>query len=316
MRGFSEFDIRIIQQIQAFGEWLLPIMKFFTAWGYTPVYFMLIMLYCWCWDYRFGIRLAMFTGFSGALNDLLKIFFRAPRPYMVDERVMKYGTSKSFGMPSGHAQGAASFWGYFSAHTKSLVFRIAALLMIFFIGVSRIYLGVHSPLQVLSGWILGFGLVGIFLFLERKASGWWSAQRTSFQIFIILDMAVLLVLLALLKLYFYRDMTEFIYTTSRKHVLGIISMASLLAGIGVGGVLFTKKYQVSVQCSPGKQALKILIALCSLAGFLFFLVFAKTLQAQLIQVSLFLSVAGIFVGSWIAYFAPLLFLRFGLFEKI
>ena len=315
MQGISELDILIIEKIQNLGEWLLPLMKFFTAWGYPPAYFIMLILLCWCWNYTLGIRLTVFIGFSGALNELLKIFFHAPRPYMVDERVIKYGRSTSFGMPSGHAQVAASFWGYVLFRSKTLVPRSIALLMIFLIGVSRIYLGVHSPAQVLAGWLIGFVLVGLLMLLEQKASQWWQAQKTAFQIFMVLDLALLLVLLALLKLYLYRDTTDFIYNTTREHTRSILSMAFLLIGTGAGGILFTKKHKVSVQLSLGKQVLKIVIALCSLAAFVPALILVEKFRDHLIQVSLLSSSSGLLMGFWISYLAPILFLKIGLFEK-
>lgn len=315
MQSFPEFDIQLIQYVQGLGEWLLPPMKFFTVLGYPPPYFIILVLLCWCWNYKLGIRLTVLVGFSSALNDLLKIIFRAPRPYMIDERVMKLGNSDSFGMPSGHAQTAAMFWGYAAARHKALALRIAALLTIFFIGASRVYLGVHSPTQVLAGWGIGFALLGAFMLLEQKAVEWWNAQKAAFQIFLILDLAVLLVLLAFLKLYFYRDAAEFMYTTTRTHALSILGMASMLAGVGGGGVLFTRKYTISVQCSWWKQLLKTVVALGTLAAFIYMLLFAKTLEDQLIPVSLFLSSTGLIMGLWISFIAPLLFLKTGLFER-
>jgi undecaprenyl-diphosphatase len=93
---------------------------------------------------------------AGLLNLLLKDFFARPRP------VAYFGyplpTSNSF--PSGHAFFAASFFGGLAALTTgrigSRALRItvwfAAVLLSLLVGLSRVYLGVHYPSDVLAGY--------------------------------------------------------------------------------------------------------------------------------------------------------------------
>ena len=65
----------------------------------------------WCIDARLGLRVGMILLLSNGLNAVLKLAFHTPRPYWVDARVTGFAAESSFGLPSGHAQSAASVWG-------------------------------------------------------------------------------------------------------------------------------------------------------------------------------------------------------------
>ena len=70
-----------------------------------------------------------------------------------------------FGFPSGHAQMAMVVWGWIGRYYNRI---IPALVMIFMVGFSRIYLGVHMPHQVIGGWAIGFVVIAGWLFIEKE----------------------------------------------------------------------------------------------------------------------------------------------------
>ncbi len=95
------------------------------------------------------------------LSALLKVFYDRPRPDLVQHLVEV--TSMSF--PSGHSLLAASVYPTLGAVVAQLSRRrrvkfyvmAAALTLMVLIGVSRVYLGVHYPTDVLAGWVVGLG---------------------------------------------------------------------------------------------------------------------------------------------------------------
>lgn len=160
--------------------------------GSAPVYIFLLALIFWNLDKRFGFRLAVVFLFSMAFNSWLKLLFNAPRPIGyegVRSLYLSSATGSSF--PSGHSQGAATFYPYLWKRYLQPGWKILGLMMILSIGFSRLYLGVHWPWDVLFGWGLGFLIVWGF---ERIDT---SLMRLPFPLFFKLFLSILLPLLAL-----------------------------------------------------------------------------------------------------------------------
>jgi len=94
-----------------------------------------------------------------ALSDLLKFAFGRPRPDFISPGARVFTTS----FPSGHATLSAITYltiAALLARTQSsprigVYFIVLAALLTILIGVSRIYLGVHYPTDVLGGWCIG-----------------------------------------------------------------------------------------------------------------------------------------------------------------
>lgn len=95
---------------------------------------------------------------SGINGGLLKNFIHRTRPDTVYVTNMRFD---SFSFPSGHSFGSFLLYGllaYLGAKYLPYPFNIVSVLsagiLIFLIGVSRVYLGAHYPTDVIGGWIL------------------------------------------------------------------------------------------------------------------------------------------------------------------
>ena len=124
--------------------------------------------------WRRGALLAVVTlAGAGLLNLLLKFSFARVRP----ASFFDYSLPGSPSFPSGHALYAASVFGglavLLTARIRSLLLQLAiwfvATALILLVGLSRVYLGVHYPSDVLAGYAIGVVWVTAVAFGDRLA---------------------------------------------------------------------------------------------------------------------------------------------------
>lgn len=157
---------------------LQPLALAFSALGAEPCYLLLLPLVYWLVDRRIGARLGILLIGSMLLNDLAKTAFHLPRPFWVDSSLTPLshlGVEHSFGFPSGHSQGAFLVWPFLAMQTRDKKKWLPlALILASCIALSRMVLGVHWPLDVLGGALMGGGLCALYL---RFGGGWERAFR-------------------------------------------------------------------------------------------------------------------------------------------
>ncbi|MDE2816654.1 MAG: phosphatase PAP2 family protein [Chloroflexota bacterium] len=110
-------------------------------------------------------------------NQLLKALIERPRPEMAAERIAELGVD-TFAFPSGHAQSFTIFYGFLAyliwQHVPWPWLRwlgvTAALMMIVLVGISRVYLGVHWPSDVLGAYTIGILWVLLWTRVLRAGS--------------------------------------------------------------------------------------------------------------------------------------------------
>jgi membrane-associated phospholipid phosphatase len=168
MQALIDFGVSLAIFLQGMGDWLFPIMAFFSQLGTEDFYFLILPLIYWSIDSALGIRVGFILIFSSYLNLLGKVAFAGPRPYWVSSHVRPLWPETSFGVPSGHAQHAMSVWGIIAVHRKQAWLTALCVFLIFMIGFSRLPLGSHFPHDVIVGWLLG----GILLWAMMR---YWDA---------------------------------------------------------------------------------------------------------------------------------------------
>lgn len=174
-------DSGVIWLVRYFASPLVDkVMLFVTSLGYSLYYgvFIATVLVTLAFCRRFleaaGLMLCLAGG--TVLNILLKYLFERSRPdlYRV---VVEVGYS----FPSGHAMVSLCFYGmltfFLLRSVKSdagrLVVLTGAILLVSAIGISRIYLGVHYPTDILAGYAAG----GMWLTMCIALLLWWEKQR-------------------------------------------------------------------------------------------------------------------------------------------
>lgn len=132
-------------------------MTFFGEMSVTPV---LLAIVYWCVSREYGAYLLVGWGGNRIINGGLKVTACAYRPWIRDPRVIPYGnsmtTATGYSFPSGHTMNAATVFGG-GVVRKDLprILRIALAAIVALVAFSRIYLGVHTPQDILAGTVFG-----------------------------------------------------------------------------------------------------------------------------------------------------------------
>jgi hypothetical protein len=150
--------------------------------GSAGFYLPVLLVVFWCVNPRAGAWAAVVLSLGGALNTMLKIVVHAPRPFWTDPGITGHEPRASFGMPSGHAQGSAVAWGLAGMAARRTAVWAAVVVVVALVGVSRVYLGVHSIGQVVAGWLIGAVLLLAAHRLTPIVVPWWRRRRLSIQL--------------------------------------------------------------------------------------------------------------------------------------
>ncbi|MFO7625070.1 MAG: phosphatase PAP2 family protein [Anaerolineales bacterium] len=177
MEGINNFGVDLILFLQGIGDWLDFPMLFFSYLGNEEFFLLVMPAVYWCVSSTIGLRLGLLLLFSATLNSVFKLILHGPRPYWYSPEIRAAITETSFGAPSGHSQNAAAVWGGLASAYKQPWLWMAAAVVIFFTGISRLYVGVHFPQDVLSGWLLGLLILLAYLLLEERIKAWWQKRN-------------------------------------------------------------------------------------------------------------------------------------------
>ncbi len=142
-------------------------MKLISFLGGADIYLGVVMITLLI-NRNHGIRQYLLYLLGSGVQKIGKSLFKQPRPYVFSESIIERATAPGYGLPSGHALIPTVFWTYLILNTKSQIFKIIGIPLSILIGISRVYLGVHSLFQVIAGWSCGIVLaLGLFI-LEKK----------------------------------------------------------------------------------------------------------------------------------------------------
>ncbi|HNR01933.1 MAG TPA: phosphatase PAP2 family protein [Anaerolineaceae bacterium] len=323
MDALIDFEILFTLFWQNLGSWLEYPMQAFTFLG-SELFFLLVMpaLY-WSIDPVIGFRAGMMLILSGGLNSIFKIFFHTPRPFWIDSDVRAFASETSFGMPSGHSQNSAAIWGVIAGTIRRKWAYIVAILLVFFIGLSRIYLGVHFLHDVLTGWLAGILIILAYLKLEKPVAGWLERKSISAQILISFLFAVSFIFfgyLAQLSAGNWKlppEWTSLALTAGAEapdpfNLEGVITIAGVAFGFTAGYAWWRNRYGIyEIKCSSIKKLARYTFGLLGIVALYFGLSIIFP-EEPLLVAAVFRFLRYTLIGLWVTVFAPLFFRLFHL----
>jgi membrane-associated phospholipid phosphatase len=198
METIWNIGIAFIIWFQGLGDWLIAPMKFFTFLGSEEFFMVVLPLIYWCIDASTGLRIGVIVLVTGSISEFLKLIMHGPRPYWYSTQIRALTSEVTFGVPSGHAQIATGLWGMAAAQIKRRWAWLAAVLIIIMIGLSRLYLGVHFPHDVLLGWAIGALVLWAFLRWWDTTAAWVKQKSLGQQIGLAFALSIVFVTLGLI----------------------------------------------------------------------------------------------------------------------
>lgn len=146
-------------RVPGLNEFMLTV----THLGEETAFLVIALIVFWCVDKYHGYYLLGVGLFGNLANQFLKILCRVPRPWVKDpdftalEAAIPEASGYSF--PSGHSQTAVGTFGCIAATQKNKIIRAVCIAFMILVPFSRMYVGVHTPADVLVGSAMALVMV-------------------------------------------------------------------------------------------------------------------------------------------------------------
>lgn len=132
--------------------WLDKAMLAITYLGDEVAFLVIALILFWCVDKRKGYYV-LSVGFLGTIiNQFMKLWFRIPRPWVLDESLnpleQALEGAGGYSFPSGHTQSSVGTFGGIAHCVKNKIVKAVCILVAILVPFSRMYVGVHTPLDV------------------------------------------------------------------------------------------------------------------------------------------------------------------------
>ncbi len=166
-----------------------------TRLGEETFFIVMGMILFWCVNKRLGYYL-LSVGLTGTvLNQFLKLLFRIPRPWVRDNSLTVVGdateAATGYSFPSGHTQTAVGIYGGIARWYNNIWVRVVCIALCVLVGLSRMYLGVHTPADVGISTLLAVAIVFGFYPIVAKATATDKGLRILFASMTVFSVAYL-----------------------------------------------------------------------------------------------------------------------------
>ena len=165
-----EFQADIIRAIQSVASPALDfIFEAITMLGEDFFIIFVATFIYWCFNKEMGYWMCWCLSLGNLFVSSLKVMFAVERPIGTEGiRTLREHTAPGYSFPSCHTHASANFFTSIARAVNLKRFWTLAIIMPALVGLSRLYLGVHWPMDVLGGDIIGLGLPLLLWLLYRR----------------------------------------------------------------------------------------------------------------------------------------------------
>jgi membrane-associated phospholipid phosphatase len=309
---------------QNLGSFLKMPMEVFSFFGTENFFLLLIPALYWCIEAGIGLRVGIILLLSASVNDALKLVFHGPRPYWYSTDVIRYASETTFGVPSGHAQIAFGVWGMLAASIGKWWGWLIAILIILLIGISRLYLGVHFPHDVILGWLIGALLLWLVLRFWKPVAAWLKKMSLGQQILASFLSSLVLIAFSLIP-FFWLKITNWQlpqawaeFAKAAVSLNAAFTTAGMLFGLLTGLAWFNRQGGFDAKGSFWKRILRYILGM---AGVLVLYLGLKVLfgliapSTEAVLPYILRYIRYVLVGAWISAGAPWIFVKLNLAKR-
>jgi len=288
-----------------FQSWRTPLVTslamVFHYLGITEFYILVLPFVYWSLDEKLGRRLGVLIALTAWVVGWAKSLFGRPRPYFISSDVSNMVEETSYGLPSGHAQGATSLAGFAAWHARRAWVTVAAVLYILLMAASRMVLGVHYPQDVASGILIALVLLALYAWLEPRIADWLAGLSLGSHLALIVGITALMIIIH--PVLFEATSPQWLSppVPPQDLIESALSTSALFFGMTLGFALDWHYQRFSAGGDWTKRLLRFLI------GFVGVGVLEFGLGAVLPENAVFAFVSYALIGLWVGVGAPWLF---------
>ena len=233
-----------------------------TVLGEETFFIVIGIIFFWCINKKEGYYL-LTVGFMGTvINRFLKQLFCIPRPWVKEPSLTAVESAKAeatgFSFPSGHTQSAVGIFASVARWNKSHALRIICIVLCLLVPFSRLYLGVHTPTDVIASSLIALVLAFLFYPIVKRA---YESPRGTHVLFA----AMLLFTIGALT---FNALHVFPVDVDAERLLdsekNLYKMLGCICGLWVSFVIDLKYTRFETKAPLGAQFLKVILGLIPL----------------------------------------------------
>ena len=318
MDALYQSGLEVSQWLQATYPQLESFFYYISELGIEEFYLAIIPLIYWCIHKRLGKHLAFVFLISVMLNAIGKQALRTPRPYWLDSN-LQLASESSYGVPSGHAQLATTTYFFVAGWIQKRWVWLVAIIMVFLMAISRMYLGVHYWFDTVVGILLALLILAAYVVWQHYLARDFNKQILGYRLMFAIALPVGLALIyGVIRLIIGEaDMSvawsAFIPDAEIASVEAVATGFGALLGACVGLLLESSRVRFRVDGAVWKRVLRYVLGLAVT------LLIWGGLRAIFPSDPLWLAVPlrvlrYVAILLWVAYYAPMVFVWLGLAE--
>ena len=314
MEATYQYGLEFIAWLQTTFPQLAGFFLFITNLGLEEFYLAVFPMIYWCIHKELGKYLGALFLVTVMLNGIFKQTFRLPRPFWIDENIALDTREEGYGLPSGHVMYAMVFYFFIAGWVRKTWVWVVAVVLLFLMALSRVYLGVHFIQDVVAGFFISGTLLLMYLFWNRRYGTRFRKRILGQRLLVavLVPLALGIAYIIILLIIGAPDMSvpwaEYIPAAERTSIDAVAQPFGLLLGFGVAVILEGSRIRFRADGSIWKRIVRyvvgmvVVLAIWRGLGIVF--------PREPLAVGVPLRIVRYFLLTlWIGYYAPWAFVK-------